>query len=815
MSQTATLKTPISPTPTAPQPAAQTYDELFERGDYYTVVNGVAPLIGPGPTGVHAAMLACKSYVALGLIDPARETITHPASPLSEMPQFQALLPRLSEMPGSRIEWATLADRFEQNLRRLCERHPHLREHEQSFRSIPEWLELHRCRDGNLQVLQRNEGKLGAWLPGLLDLRRLRDAFQPGAENKKLTCPPYLITGDHLGSLFRKVFDASNRIFLTFSPWIYLVEPDPASIGLCLYAEESIEDWCHDRVIIHVGQNCVADFAATCRASLARCLPDACIHSPFAHRPILEELISTIQAVGRDHIEATRQSKTASQDYCAGLPSNYWAKQYIALTGDAAARQPLRILGITSRFTTVLQYSMRDLKAAFERAGHTFDLLIEPTDFDQHTSLAMARAVEKARPDLVFLIDHHRHEYGDLFPDQIPFVCWIQDLLPNLTTETAARALKAHDFYIAADPPELARHYHYPLDRGLPWTLATNDRLFSAEPLSEDELAPLRCDFSFVSNQSATPDAFHRQYLAQNKLNDASRGVLEYLFERVRDINLHSPEQAGSIVAGALMEDLRRDRGLGAASVEHRNHICRTYIHPLAELFFRQTTLEWIADFCDRRGRSLHLYGNGWESHPRFARYARGVIPNGLPLRALYQASTVNLQIIGSGAIHQRLLDGLASGGFFLIRETPIDRLAERSQRLVTLVEQGDLRVDEPLSPSSDAASALRDLQVLLGARPSEAVLSLCREDFEMVRATLASSERRFAAAVFASEYPAVSFSSREMFERAAGSFLNDTDRRTAVSSSMRQIVCGRYSYDALVADLLAFLSRHIAGKRA
>ena len=811
MNQTTTLKTQISPAPAAPQPAAQTYDELFERGDYYTVVNGVAPLIGSGPTGVHAAMLACKSYVALGLIDPAREIITHPTSPLSQMPQFQELLPRLSEMPGSRIEWATLSDRFEQNLRRLIERHPHLREHEKSFRSIPEWIELHRCRDGNLQVLQRGEGKLGTWLPGLLDLRRLRDAFQPRADDKRLSCPPYLITGDHLGSLFRKVFDASHRIFLTFSPWVYLVEPDPASLGLCLYTEESIESWCHNRVIIHIGPNCVGDFAASCRANLQRCLPDACIHSPFAHRPVLDELISTIQAVGRDHSDAAKISMKAAQDHCAGLPSDYWQKRY----GEAAARPPLRILGITSRFTTVLQYSMRDLKAAFERAGHTFDLLIEPTDFDQHTPLAMARAVEENRPDLVFLIDHHRQEYNKLFPEQIPFVCWIQDLLPNLTTETAARALGPRDFYIAQDPAELARHYRYPPDRGLPWTLATNDRLFSADPLSENELAPLRCDFSFVSNQSTTPEAFHRQYVTGNKLDDASRGVLDYLFERVRDINLNSPEQAGSIVAGILMDDLRRDRGLAASSVEHRNRICRTYIHPLAELFFRQTTLEWIADFCDRTGRSLHLYGNGWESHPRFLNYARGVIPNGPPLRALYQASTINLQIIGSGAIHQRLLDGLASGGFFLIRETPIDRLAEKCQRLVTLVEQGDLRIDEPVSPSSDAASALSELQVLLGARPFEAEIKLCREDFEMVRATLASSERRFAAAVFAAEYPAVSFCARGEFEKAAGRFLADASARKTISSSMRQIVCNRYAYDALVADLLAFLSRHIADSRA
>jgi hypothetical protein len=761
-------------------------------------------------------MLACKSYVALGLIDAAREIITHPTSPLSQMPEFQSLLPRLNEIPGSKISWASLTDRFEKNLTALLTRHPHLREFEASFRSIPDWLELHRCRDGNLQVIQRDDAGYGRWLPGLLDLRRLSAEIAIPNEGKQLTCPPYLITGDHFGCLFKRVFDSSEKLFLTYSPWIYIIEPDPASLGLCLFVEESVDKWCHERVIIHAGGRCVEDFAATCRANLTRCLPDSCLHTPFAHRPVLDDLIATIQTINREHGEALNASLKAAQSHYDSMPPDYWASRY-APGNCAGVSQPLRVLGITSRFTTVLQYSMRDLKAAFERAGHTFDLLIEPTNADQHTQLAMARAVEESRPDLVFLIDHHRHEYGALFPKSVPYVCWIQDMLPNITTSAAADRMGARDFFIAADPAELARCYAYPADRGMCWTLATNHRLFSAEPLPDSELAPYRCDFSFVSNQSMTPAAFHQAYSGRHGIPSANRRVLDYLFQRVQQINLETPENAGGLVAGSLIADMERDLGVAPTSIEHRNNICRTYIHPLSELFFRQTTLEWIADYCDRSGKSLQLYGNGWESHPRFARYAKGAIQNGPALRALYQASEISLQIIGSGAIHQRLLDGLAAGGFFLIRRTPIDSIHQPCRQLVQLVEQSGSPIGKPISTTSnpELCAAIENLRPLLGARDSRSPLVLSSEELDMVQSALASSARRFASAVFPADYPRIVFGSREEFETSADRYLSDAALRRNIATTMRTVVENSFTYDAIVSDIGPFLGRHLGELRA
>ena len=50
-------------------------------------------------------------------------------------------------------------------------------------------------------------------------------------------------------------------------------------------------------------------------------------------------------------------------------------------------------------------------------------------------------ALAEFKPDLVFQIDHLRHEHGDMFPPNLPFVCWVQDHLPQ--PDDAARRADA------------------------------------------------------------------------------------------------------------------------------------------------------------------------------------------------------------------------------------------------------------------------------------------------------------------------------------------------------------------------------------
>jgi hypothetical protein len=64
----------------------------------------------------------------------------------------------------------------------------------------------------------------------------------------------------------------------------------------------------------------------------------------------------------------------------------------------------------------------------------------------------------------------------------------------------------------------------------------------------------------------------------------------------------------------------------------------------------------------------MRIYGRGWESHPRFGRFARGVVAHDEELRACYQSAGAHLHASISSMVHQRVLECALSGGLVLCR---------------------------------------------------------------------------------------------------------------------------------------------------
>jgi hypothetical protein len=80
----------------------------------------------------------------------------------------------------------------------------------------------------------------------------------------------------------------------------------------------------------------------------------------------------------------------------------------------------------------------------------------------------------------------------------------------------------------------------------------------------------------------------------------------------------------------------------------------------------------------------LGLYGQGWEKHPDFAAFARGPVTYGPDLEALTRRSRINLSLEPFFCTsHQRLLDGLVAGGFFLLRDNPFNTVMPELSRFV------------------------------------------------------------------------------------------------------------------------------------
>ncbi len=367
------------------------------------------------------------------------------------------------------------------------------------------------------------------------------------------------------------------------------------------------------------------------------------------------------------------------------------------------SRQP-RVLLMTSRFTTVLQYATRDVAAAFEQLGWRTRTIIEPDDHKQVTTYAIAAALDEFEPDLLFKIDHLNYEYEGLFPPQLPTVCWIQDLMANLTCAKAGQSIDLCEYALTFNGPMFIDRHGYPPGKviDMPMMLARPVTLPRRWTCDGDDLVYMsnvtKPASRIVAELTAEAPASHRETVAE--LCEA----LTAIYDRGESVPTHHD-------LDVLAERLMRCRGETTTDPAHaamRHQVVQNLWTQLNIALYRQQALGWMVDIAERMGLRVALYGHGWEDNPRFAAYARGFVEPGEPMAALIRRTKINLNLEPYPCFtHHRLLDGLMSGGFFLVREHPGNRLLPRLSAL--LFEHFDEDVQTSAQALAQAPDALHE----------------------------------------------------------------------------------------------------------
>lgn len=458
----------------------------------------------------------------------------------------------------------------------------------------------------------------------------------------------------------------------------------------------------------------------------------------------------------------------------------------------------LRVLGITSRYTTFLQHSMRDWLAAFDRLGHETHLMIEKQDHLMPGPFGYAREILEFKPDLIVIIDHFRAEIGNI-PKSIPCVMWVQDPLPNIYCATGGAAQGSRDFCIGFGRLQLAQQHGYPAERFMSCPIGINEERFKPPALSEQDWACYGCDVSYVSHASAPSDVILKNTLAKNPDPSAAKLLWDFhdrlvgYFEQ-GDL-AHSDWRLQETLAASVAQTGVEPP---AASVREILWLFKQQIY---NAIFRHQALKWVADL----GVNLKLYGNNWDQHPTLGRFACGPADTQRDVPKICAASKVNLQITPFGAVHQRLLEGLVAGGFYLLRWTPGDQLGSALHSLR----------DWCLSQGIGSESALRstaDSQVQRWINECDEL----REDrsvpkhFQLYDRLMAGVEVDLtgrAGAVWPEEYPQVSFKSAAELQLRLTRFLGDESERQRVADAMRASIVGDYSYMSISKRLLRFIA--------
>jgi len=282
---------------------------------------------------------------------------------------------------------------------------------------------------------------------------------------------------------------------------------------------------------------------------------------------------------------------------------------------------------------------------------------------------------------------------------------------------------------------------------------------------------------------------------------------------------------------------LQAERDSGHAPLSP--HIRRSRIFPqmqrIYDRMFRHQTLEWVATWARARGRTFAIHGQGWGQHPTLREFARGEVPSGRPLRALYQASAIGLQVNGYGSLHQRLLDGLASGACMICRYNPLDfvrrpfialRDVIRSRKLSSLEQLLECAADD-----SDLARTIGEAERLGGACLQPITSTTRKDHVAMLKAgnpivdlytdkglLNGLADGRFVGESAGGDLPGfdrICFRSQDELHVLLDELIADPAKRQSISAPMRDGVIGHHTFDGLVRRVLNKFGGRVVGNQS
>ncbi|HPD30381.1 MAG TPA: glycosyltransferase [Phycisphaerae bacterium] len=646
---------------------------MAQEADLYPFISTVEMYLAQVPDDWPMRGLAMKALAGKGLLSIAVEIGR--ACPRSgpEAGQLLDAAEQLAKVPNEIVPWAKTHNRFAANLAALRSRGQNQAMLADALANV--WpamekdLTLHQANDGNLLVRGSRSDGTRMWIPAALDFRNAVEHIAKTDAFKGKCGPPLLIDGVGMGWWLSGLYAMTARTFLDYSSTLYIVETNLKALALVLRLHDWSAELADPRVYILGGPDAWETWRNMMIADTTLPLPSTCqatVRWPGQKPTPGQERLAEVNRHRIDHLIELRRR---AEEIYADRDAAWWARRYAA----AGPQDPLRVLCVTSRFTTFLKYSMRDTVSALEGAGIRTRLLIEAQDHLILGPHAYMETFIEFQPDLVLMIDHHRHEQPNAFINNVPFACWIQDPLPNLMCRRAGEALGPLDFTFGYYRNRCTREFGYPADRFFTAPIPVADAMFSEEPVSDEEAKRLACDVMYVGHLNQTIEALRTHWRAEQPrelhpiLDD-----IDAFVDRVLERGEHLREHYSNTDPTELVRRLAGDRGKHLRP-EDAERLFTFYANRTFDIGFRVRTLQWVARWARDTGRVFRLYGNGWQHVRELAPFAVGPIEHGEPLRRAYRCATFAIQTMPAGFRHQRSLEAIAGGCLVLTRYIATD----------------------------------------------------------------------------------------------------------------------------------------------
>lgn len=457
---------------------------------------------------------------------------------------------------------------------------------------------------------------------------------------------------------------------------VYLIESKPEVWLLNLLLHDLRPLLLAPRVRIYHDEHVEADLFVEF-SKFEAALPDVLFNlDPQA--PIEAERVYQLSmAAKQDKAERHFVNLQQIADYYRGITADEWRRKF-----SPEHVGQLRVLGYISRFSSFLKYCMRDWLDGFERLGATIRLCSEAENYYLSNIEHLIDEINYFKPDIILTIDHFRHEFAGI-PESVPFVNWIQDMLPNITGNTVAMTkmdftfvFSQHwlamnggslykDFPIEYLPVGFNDHYYYP----------EQTNVFEYDFLVISHLVDAERTFLAFENVSSEHWRFDHHETAlldqgifmRAELVDTYRCVIAYLqglsANQFHQLRVDSQSDGFSAIVallksqGVLVDAAAVNLLLaGSATRFHFDYLLRMKTAPIAALIDADLDIK------------LALYGRNWDRFDRFAPYAKGVADNGEFINHLMNCSKICFNGSPGTTLHMHALEIMAAGAFMLSR---------------------------------------------------------------------------------------------------------------------------------------------------
>jgi hypothetical protein len=675
-----------------------------------------------------------------------------------------------------------------------------------------EWF---RMLDGSL--LWRVRGRDAGELRGLTQSRAdAAKAAKNTMSAEQTFVPALVVSGLDNPWLLYEVWCETKPDSAGYSPRLYVVEPDRQRFDDAMALPEYGEVLRDERVVWCIGDDAIVQLQRELTKRTAYSLPSRVLFAPGCDAGLAQRVGTALEAVHAVQGQQLVELKTQVDFAYAGKDRAYWAQRY-ETSGGA---EPLRVLVLTTRYTTYVKHAAADFAAAFERSGCAVKLLIEPDGHSRLASTEYLRSVRDARPDLIVLINYPRAAMGDALPANVPFVCWIQDAMPHLFDSKVGARQGELDFVVGHLYPELFERFGYDRRRALPSAVVASAQTF--QPVASSSASPHVCDVAFVSHQSETPEAMQQRLVREARESGASSiaDVFGLLFSDVAGVI----EQAGSVspAFGLRRAVEQRVKDVLGEAREERTFtlIMRTYAAPMADRMLRHQTLRWAADIAAQRGWRLHIYGNGWDRHPHLSAYAKGPVDHDGDLRDVYANARANLHVSINSLVHQRVLECYLSGGLCLCR-MHYDALAGTNAAAQRRLLEHEPDMTRPSGTGVDfgysaelheAARGLRDLRAKLGYPLPDATVWISDRRAAVMRRERGVSGNELDLSSVVSDMSEVVFSDAAQLAQRLTLAVEHDEWRAGVTAAAQSLIRGGYTHDGLAAKVMAFIAARLRG---